>query len=566
MSGVACVVSKRDVIPRDAGTIERMLQRIRHRGPDDMGFFRSDFVHIGMCRLATTDLGTRGLCPYIWRNGRFVIAYDGEIYNFAEIREELKDKGYSFGTNSDIEVVLLSYVEWGERCLERFNGMFAFIIADFDKNVLFVARDKIGEKPIYWYEDGRTLLFSSEIKGILEVVDDVEVELTEEFRTMEMMSGQDTIFKGIKSLPPASYMILRGIGGNFEGYDIREYWDVRADIEYMGEFSRNDEKALVDRLDELINDAVRIRSRVDVPYGVYLSGGLDSSVIACILRPPVAFYCHFPYGDKYDELEYAKEVAGAAGSELVIVKPSRDDFERYLPYVIYYMDVPIGSFSMFPLFMLAMRAREDVKVVFAGEGADELFGGYIRYLVIYHVLKAYKIPQFRNYEPMLEYFFGTPLKAYAKLSNRSELPDSVVERILSRYFKFKDPINNIGYADLKLSLVSILQMEDRMASAFGIENRTPFLDHRIVEFAFSIPSDMKIRDYQTKYILRKVAQRYVPKSSYERITKKGLVAPINLWLGKSSGPRGEFDRTEYMRICMELFRKIYIDREFRDIF
>lgn len=568
MCGIAAILSKNSPIPADDNRINRIIKRIRHRGPDDVGFSKDKFLHIGMCRLSIIDLVSSGLCPLIEiRNGqKYVLSYNGEIYNYIELREELQKKGYIFRTKSDTEVLLNSYIEWGTNCLEKFNGMFSFILADFENDMIFIARDRAGEKPLYWYEDENSLIFSSEIKGILELLGKVDIDLTDEFRTLEFCVGEETIFKGIKSLQPAKYMVIKGIRGNYSGYTIRGYWDVDSNVEFSNKtLSPKDEKKLVDRLDELVNDSIKLRMRADVPYGIYLSGGVDSSLIACISKPSICFYCHFPYGDKYDELGYAKSVAKKIKSEFVVVEPSKEDFENYLPKVIYHMDIPVGSFSMFPLFMLAMEARKYVKIVLSGEGADELFGGYIRYLLIYHQMEAYKIPEFRNYEPMLDFYFGSHLSSYAKLSNRSDLPNEIVERIFSKYFKFKDPINNLGYTDFKLSLVSLLQMEDRMSAAFGIENRTPFLDHRIVEFAFSISSDMKIRNYKTKYILRQVAKRYVPKIVSERKDKKGLVAPINLWIN-GSGSRGEFDRKKYMETCYEIFRKIFVDRSLSEYF
>ncbi len=559
MCGIAGIVSKK--IPLENSRIERIISRIKHRGPDETGFHKTKFTHIGMCRLSIIDLTSPGLCP-LTINNEYILAFNGEIYNFIEIREELEKKGYTFRTKSDTEVLLMSYIEWGIDCLEKFNGMFAFAIADYKRDILFLARDRAGEKPLYWYEDENKIVFCSEIKGILEILNKVEEDFTEEFETLQFSVSERTIFKGVKSLNPATYMIVNGIKGNFVEYKIKKYWDVKFDKEIPNKKLGNREiKKYIDTLDELINDSVKLRLRADVPLGIYLSGGIDSSLIGCIAKPPVSFYCRFAYGDNYDEYEYSKYVSKITKSELIVVEPKKEDFEKFLPKIVYHLDMPVGSFSILPLFMLAMKAREYVKIVLSGEGADELFAGYIRYLIIYHEQKIYEIEQFRNYKPLIDFYLGSPLKRFSKLSNRSQLPSEIVEKLLSEYFKFTDPIHNMGYAEFRTLLVSLLQMEDRMSAAFGIENRTPFLDHRLIEFAFSIPSELKIKDYITKYILREVAKRYIPKKIYARKMKMGLIAPINIWFN-FKGARGEFDRSSYFLMLVDMWRKIFIQNEY----
>ena len=299
MCGIAGIVSKKE--PLEPDSIEKIVAAIKHRGPDETGYFKQGPVQLGMCRLSILDLKSEGLCPFVYQTSdfrdKYVVVYNGEIYNYLELRDELKSKGHRFRSTCDIEVLVHAYLEWGEACLDRFNGMYAFAILDYSKDHLFLARDRAGEKPLYYYHDSESFIFSSEIKGILTQIDMPDLNLSDQYKALEFMAEEETLFSGIKSLLPGHKMVYKGIRNGYRGRKITEYWNVLDTVHQI------DPEKAVDELDYLLNDSVRLRLRSDVPLGVYLSGGLDSSLIAYMAKPSICFSCHFDYGPKYDELE-----------------------------------------------------------------------------------------------------------------------------------------------------------------------------------------------------------------------------------------------------------------------
>jgi len=557
MCAIAGIVSKKQDVRIAPHRIEAMLEAVKHRGPDETGYYRTERVHLAMARLSIIDLRSEGLCPIVRTgpSGVQVLLYNGEVYNYVELRDELRRRGHRFETDCDSEVVLESYREWGQACLDRFNGMFAFVIADFANDFLFAARDRAGEKPLYYYETDDEFLFGSEIKAILTQVRNPEVNLTDEYEAFEYMSGEATLFAGIKSLLPGHKLLYKGIGNGLKGKRVSEYWNVLDNITEI------DPARAVDELDELLQDSVRLRRRADVPMGLYLSGGIDSGVLAYMSRPEICYSCHFPYGEKYDELSYAAEIAKDLKTEHIVVSPTKEDFEENLTAIMFHLDMPVGSFSMFPLFMLARTAAERVKIVVSGEGADELFAGYARYLVLVREQNLFEIPELRLYRPFVSSYLGSPLDRFARLLNRGRVPDEAVKAIVSHHFEqFQDLVHAMGYTEFKSLLVSLLQMEDRTSAAFGLENRSPFLDHRITTFAFSIPSDLKVRNCTLKWILRQVAARYLPRRVLQRRDKMGLIFPVNLWY-QWDGRRGEFDRRAYGERCMKAWREAFFSED-----
>src|SRR5215467_3440993 len=553
MCAIAGIIAKQPGRHLAPGRIEEVILAQKHRGPDDTGYYKVDNVHLAMARLRIIDVTSGGLAPIVNHDprGDQVLLYNGEIYNYIELREELIGLGHCFRTDCVCEVLLLRCLLRGQACLDRFNGMFAFVIVDFANDLLFAARDRAGEKPLYYHESSDEFIFASEIKGILTQIPRPQLNITDEYAAFEYMSGEATLFAGIKCLPPGHKLLCRGIGQGLKGKRLSEYWNV---IDNVYEI---DPAKAVDRFDELLNDSVRLRCRADVPMALYLSGGFDSGLLAYIARPSVCYSCHFPYGEKYDELAYAREIAADIETEHIVVQPTAEDFEQYLPSIIYHLDMPVGSFSMFPLFMLARRAAERVKIVMSGEGADELFSGYARYLILVREQELYEVPELRLYKPLLSGYLGSTLDRFSRLLNRGSVPDDAVKSVIARHFEeFENLIHAMGYTEFKSLLVSLLQMEDRSAAAFGLENRSPFLDHRLIELAFSIPPDMKIPGYTLKWILRQVAARYLPKKVLDRRDKMGLVFPANLWFNWS-GRRGEFDRRFYNELCMKVWRDVF---------
>ena len=403
--------------------VERMLDDMEHRAPDDSGISDVGDFFLGMGRLSIIDLLSPGLCPI--KDGDYVLVFNGELYNYVELRDELKNQGYVFNTQSDSEVVLKAYEEWGEECLRRFNWMGAIAISN--GNTVFLARDITGEKPLYYTE--RPFRFASEAKALNFVC---------------------------KEFPPAHFGTYGISGGIFQ---LTRYWS-----EPTEDFTGTLDSA-VEQLDELLADSVRLRTRADVPCALYFSGGIDSTLIST--------YHNFDYKITYHDQDYNAE-----------------DFKKLFPTILYHLDYPIESFSAFGLWKLAEKAYyKKIKVVLSGEGADELFGGYVRYVPNEFNRKAQQI--FPSYTAL---------------------------------FPYKDML----FEEFTGNMRELLRMGDRMAAAWGIENRCPFLDRRIIEFAMRLPMEYKIKDYETKVILRRLIMKRFPSYVFEE--KRGLYCSVNKWL------------------------------------
>jgi len=558
MCGIAGIIGKNLQHQKGEVKARAMIQAIRHRGPDGEGFFVSDEAMLGMCRLSIIDLKSPGLCPVFYRNLKNqiveqVLIFNGEIYNYLELKKELKLLGHDFITTSDSEVLLYAYREWGEKCLDRLNGMFAFAIWDVQKKQLFCARDRAGEKPFYYYFDGEQFIFASELKALLKIVPHKTFQLPESYLALEYPTGADTFFKEIKALPPAQALTVQN-----NKLKIWEYWQIDSSAKQI-----SDSKKALEKLDFLLCDAIKLRLRADVPSGVYLSGGIDSGLIAAIAKPKVCFSVNFPYGEKYDELKYACVIAKKIKvDEHIVVRPTEIDFKKYFREIVYFLDLPVGSFSAFALFMLAKKAKEKVKIVLGGEGVDELFSGYTRYLFLHHDEAIYQNPFLKNYRSLGEHYHSTTLKRFAHLTNRGSLPDEQLAEIIAPHFKkFSSVEHAMGYTEFKTLLVTLLQMEDRMSAAASIENRTPFLDHRIIEFAFSLAPELKIRNGQPKWLIFELAKKYLPREVVERKEKKGLVVPMNLWLKNLGKERGEFDRSKYNQIFLNKWKQVFLKEQ-----
>lgn len=403
--------------------VERMLNVMKHRAPDDSGVVTVNDFTIGMGRLKILDLVSPGLCPL--EEDGLILAFNGEIYNYLELREELTKLGYVFSTESDSEVLLKAFKEWGEACLDKLNGMFAFAI--YDERRVFIARDLAGEKPLYYRPS--PFAFSSEAKALGECIE----------------------------LPPAHYGIYDFATEHLELH--RWWFPPTESLDIRFEDS-------VDVVDELLQSAVQLRTRAHVPYGLYRSGGIDSTLIST--------YHEFSHQYTYEDKEEYK-----------------DEFLEVFPKILWHLDYPIKSFSAFGLWKLAQEARADgIKVVLSGEGADELFGGYVRYVPNEFNRKAREV-----------------YPSYTAL------------------FPYKDMLKEEFDGNMR----ELLRMGDRMAAAWGIENRCPFLDRRVVEFAVRLPMEHKIKGYETKRVLRALLKRRKPDYQFEE--KKGLYVGVNGYLG-----------------------------------
>ncbi|MDP8255460.1 MAG: asparagine synthase (glutamine-hydrolyzing) [Candidatus Alcyoniella australis] len=575
MCGIAGIWTTKDFPPDQGPDVGPMTRILAHRGPDEEAIWREGPVQLGVRRLRVIDLVT-GSQPMFNEDRSIVVVFNGEIYNFKQLRAEL-EADHEFRTNSDTEVIVHAYEQWGVDCLQHFNGMFAFAL--YDGQRLLVARDRIGEKPLYYSLRPEGLFLASEVKSLLTQFQS-EPEIDEHFWTFDAAVGERSLFKGIKTLPPAHYLLFDG-----KRLEERRYWDLLDQGDPI-----KDEQQAVDELRWLLEDSVKLRMIADVPVGMFLSGGLDSALIACLSGPQLAYSCHFPLGEAFAEIEYARMVARHAKIELVEVTPTPDEMREMLPKIVWNLDMPIATASPLGEFSLARKARERVKVILGGQGADETFGGYVRYLLMNLEHEMSRAPQLSSYHDLARYFwsentFRDPAHRYFELISRSSTgpgePRELIERLFSNHTGIVD---RMGYADLHVGLPSLLQMNDRAASAYGLENRCPFLDHRIVEFGFRLPNQMKIDGFSTKVLLRKVARGIVPDPVIDRKDKKGLVVPFHRWLtGELSvwarelieslhariepggrEQRGQFDRHSYTLVCLELwFRNFFPDWRFK---
>ncbi|MDP8224819.1 MAG: asparagine synthase (glutamine-hydrolyzing) [Candidatus Lernaella stagnicola] len=554
------------------GDIEPMTRMLAHRGPDEEGFYRDGPVQLGSRRLKVIDLVT-GTQPIQSPDGKFVIVYNGEVFNYKELRAELESE-YEFRTQTDTEVILNAYRKWGKDCVTRFNGQFAFVIYDGER--FFCARDRLGEKPFYWAHNEHGFYVASEIKALLTQIESAP-RITEAFWVFDAPLAPDTIFEGVCELGHGRTL-------TYDGHEvtIESYWESpRPD----GDDDRSDDE-LVEELAALIEDAVRIRMVADVPVGLFLSGGLDSSIMAAVARPSQVFSCRFPLGVAFDEFEHAKTMADHIGAAQHVVTPKPEDLQTELENIIWHLDQPIATASTISEFALARTAANHVTVVLGGQGADEIFAGYVRYLLMQVEHELGRRTELKAYHPLARFFwrhdmFGDVVGRYFHLIHRAQVADPTahIDRIRAFFQAGRSLPDCLGLTDLHISLPSLIQMNDRAAAAFGLENRCPFLDHRIVEFAFRLPPHLKIHDLTTKVILRRAATRWVPDSIVNRKDKKGLVVPIDRWLNgplktwaneligslESRGldippptPRGEFDRSRYTKACLELwFRRFF---------
>jgi len=424
------------------------------------------------------------------------------------------------------------------------------IILKSDNRPFTYRRDIAGERPVYWWEDDIRLIVASSIKEILPHIPYTLPNITPGFEALECACGTETLFQSIRSLPPA-HELTYTLGDKWAS--VNEYWHIRDGIrDYRG----------MNELDDLLRASIVARIPSNKSWGMYLSGGIDSGIIAAIAKPPICFTCNFPEGERYDELRYAQAIADHIGSELVVIQPTQADFERDIDDIIYNLEMPVASFSAFPLYSLAQVASEHgIEVILSGEGADELFSGYTRHLILPHENELYDLLAMQNYAPLLDYYLGAPIDRYACLITRGKGMEATVKSIIEPHFNvFSDVIQSMGYTELKVLLPTILHMSHQMSNAFGIENRSPFLDQSIIEYAFSTPSHLKIRNGQTKWIIRKLAERYLPESVVNRAGKMGLIFPYGKWY-PSTGSRGEFDRSGYQQDCRTRWNRIFFEEQ-----
>ncbi|MGH9720897.1 MAG: asparagine synthase (glutamine-hydrolyzing) [Bryobacteraceae bacterium] len=539
--------------------LRRMTGAIAHRGPDAHGFYTDAHAFLGHRRLSIIDVAS-GIQPMYNEAGNVVIVYNGEIFNHAALRPALEQAGHRYANLSDTETVVHAYEQHGPACVTHFRGMFAFALWDRDSRTLFCARDRLGIKPFYYYWDGRLFAFASEIKALLQhpaISASLEESLIPEYLAFGYTSGEQTLFRGIRKLMPGHHLTLTGIGTTSARLLIRRYWDVpepperpetRDDADWIAECRR--------RLEE----TVRMRLMSDVPLGMFLSGGVDSSAIAALMKRMVAGPVKtFAVGYReapYSELSFARRVSEAVGTDHHEVTVGMEDFFNALPRLIWHEDEPVTWPSSVSLAFVSQLAARQVKVVLTGEGSDELFAGYARYR-FYEINKRWARP----YRVLPQGLRGAVRSAIASssllsadlrrklqhtfLGRGDDLKSLYLDNFYSAFSQGPQAYENflgywnarpnaplldrLLYADQKTYLVELLMKQDQMSMSASIESRVPFLDHPFVEFASRVPASLKIRNGEAKYIFKKSIEDLLPRDIVYR-KKMGFPTPIRQWL------------------------------------
>ncbi|MDZ7334022.1 MAG: asparagine synthase (glutamine-hydrolyzing) [candidate division KSB1 bacterium] len=558
----------------DQMVIQKMCDVIVHRGPDEEGNYVTGNVGLGMRRLSIIDLDT-GKQPISNEDDTLWIVFNGEIYNFQEIRDELEKRGHRFKTRSDTETILHAYEQYGEACVQLLNGMFAFAIWDSRDQSLFLARDRLGKKPLYYLHDKDRFIFGSEIKSILQAEDiprRIDLEALDHFLTFEYIPAPLSIFQDIRKLPPAHTLKFKR--GEIR---VRSYWE----MQLRSNGATPDQ--LKAQLRDLLQDAVRLRLVSDVPLGAFLSGGIDSSTIvalmAQVMKEPVKTFSIGFEDSTYNELHYARMIAEKFKTDHheFIIKPDAVELSDTL---LKFLDEPFGDFSIFPTYLVSKMARQYVTVVLSGDGGDELFAGYDTYIADKIARKYYQqlpnalrnglLPKVLNWIPPSSKKKGLINRAkrfvegmkvpeqlehvrwmiFLQQAEKERLYASDIKsglmgidpyKFIKNYFanvsqNGTDAINRQMYVDVKTYLVDdILVKVDRMSMATSLEARAPFLDYRFVELAASIPGELKMQGKKTKVILKQAMEDLLPHEILYR-GKEGFSIPIKNWLKKELKP------------------------------
>src|SRR5712672_1983320 len=605
MCGVAGILEFARDTRANPALLREMCQIIAHRGPDDDGFHSDGPAAIGMRRLSIVDLAT-GHQPISNERGSLTIVFNGEIYNHLALREKLVARGHTYRTHSDTETIVHLYEEYGPDCVQHLRGMFAFAIWDRDKKTLFIARDRLGIKPLYYLLTSERLLFGSEIKVLLahgSIRPEFDRANLPEFLAFGYLSGDSTFYSGIRKLPPGHTMEI-GLDGQPK---IRQYWD----LDVSSTHESRDQSYYVQSYRELLEGAVASHLMSDVPLGVFLSGGLDSSAVAALMtkirREPIETFS-VGYGEQtYSELPFARMMADHIKSQHREVLVSEQDFFSALPHLIWHEDEPIVWPSSVSLYFVAKLARERVTVVLTGEGSDETLAGYTRYA--FTLKNATLDRAYRSVVPgslrrglrntvatssllgatlrrklehtflakdgasWASFYFDNFFSAFGEaeqtglLTNefaREFSPSTVYKNVLE-YWEHSsgEMLQRLLYTDIKTYLVELLMKQDNMSMAASIESRVPFLDHVLVEFATRIPREVQLKGLTGKNILKKAVEDILPHEIIYR-PKLGFPTPWSGWL---AGPRLEAIREmllEPRAIDRGYFRREAIEQLFHE--
>jgi len=555
-------------LPQGPRHLSVMSDLLAHRGPDDSGSWVSGNHSVGLAhqRLSIIDLSKSAAQPMHGNNSTCLV-FNGEIYNYLELRAELSSS-WEFQTKSDTETILASYEKYGLGCLNHLRGMFAFALWDERKKRFFCARDRFGIKPFYYTVVGDIFYYASEIKALLPFVEDVATDLDSlnDYLTFQFTLGEKTLFQGIKKLEPGHMLTIEN-----STLSVKKYWEVYYDIDF-----NHKESNLVEEIRDLMDESMNLHMRSDVPVGAYVSGGRDSSIVASLASQIEssefkAFTGKFSYGEGYDESMYARDLAKQYSFDLHELDIQSDDFVSSIEKIIYHLDEPVAGPGSFPQYQISKLASQHRKVVLGGQGGDEIFGGYARYLIAYfeqcikgaidgtlnngNFVVTYEsiisnLETLKQYKPLLKQFwskglFGTINRRYFDLVNRAPTLEKEINwneiGKSSTYNEFKNIFlgENVGHEsyfdlmthfDFKTLLPALLQVEDRMSMAHGLESRVPFLDHKIVELAATIPADIKFKNGELKRLLVRTFDPILPTSIAQRKDKMGFPVPLNEWM------------------------------------
>lgn len=624
MCGVnGCINFNLKRIPNLEKRLAIMNQLQSHRGPDGDGIWVHPNEHVGFGhrRLSIIDLDT-GNQPMDDLCGNW-ITFNGEIYNYIELRDELGKQ--NFRTSSDTEVILHAYRKWGKDCVDHLRGMFSFAIWDEAKQELFCARDRFGIKPFYYTVVDDTFYFSSEVKALLPFVEKIEtcLEGFKDYLTFQLCLNGKTMFKNIYELLPGHCLTIKN-----GAVKIRRYWQVYYHLDFD-----HTAKYFEERIRELLIQSIDLHLRSDVPIGGYISGGLDSSIVASIACQNsddfMGFNGKFSEKADYDESGYARALAEANSFPLAEIDIGVNDFIDNIRKVIYHLDYPVAGPGSFPQYMVSGIASQYRKVVLGGQGGDEIFGGYARYLIAYfeqciksaidgtmnsgNFIVTYEsiIPNLislRNYKPLLQEFWREGLfedldRRYYRLINRApSLGEEINWEVLEPYSAFQsfqsifkaDNVQKESYFDsmthfdFKTLLPALLQVEDRVSMAHGLESRVPFLDHPLVEFVATIPSNVKFENGTMKNVLKRCMKSFLPPVISNRTDKMGFPVPLHEWMKgdardffydvfstskalnrdlvnnrlvlKKFDQESKFGRTVWGLLCLELWQQEFHDK------
>ena len=576
MCGIAGIFHFDKERPVNKSLLKKMTRILHHRGPDGEGYYVKNNIGLGHRRLSIIDLET-GDQPMFSSDNNIVVILNGEIYNYIELREDLIKKGYEFRTSSDTEVVVKAYEEWGVECQNKFNGMWSFAIWDNRKKQLFLSRDRMGEKPLVYTIIDNSVIFGSEMKSLFEygVRKTPMLELLEIYLVTTYIPAPFTFYEGINKLMPGHYIIA-----NSDGIREYKYWDL-PEIDEQNMLTNT--KDIYSRFEYLLTDSIKIRMRSDVPYGAFLSGGLDSSSIVALMSEISSFPVNtftIGFDDKnFDESILANEVAQKFNTAHHLETVTPDNFDESLKKVVFHYDEPFGDSSAIPTGHISKIASRKVKMVLTGDGGDEVLSGYHSYKGLKFIEKYRSIPKPIRYNLPLgikgisNIFRGSQRYKLNKIANILETANlsynerwvrkrtytdiKFIER-LTRNIKdvipIRDYLSDISaqciyqgefykqmYLNFKFDLPNdYLVKVDRMSMAYSLETRAPFLDYRLIEYMINVHKDIKLQGWQTKSILRKTVGNKLPKNLLSA-PKRGFGVPVREWFKKDSF-NTEFDK------------------------